>query len=102
MNTIKLNNNEYEISSYSKNTSFYNDTPSSTAYFTIIANNSNVIDGVNALANTTITSLEITYDGDVIYSLSNISAKIESINETLNTSRMDVNVNIKFENALGA
>ena len=93
MNVIKFNNTSFEVESYNKNTYFNGETVNSNANCTIKANDMTV---VNALAEETITSIEIRHDGEVIYTLSNINAKIESINEYLSGDRMNVSINLTF------
>ena len=105
MNTIKLNNEyEYEINNYSRNINFYSITPTlesqqateginSNAYFTITSKN---VSDLDDLSQETITSIEIFYNETSIYKLENVNAKVESINENLNTDQMIINVNLKF------
>ena len=93
MNVIKFNDTSFEVESYNKNTYFNGETVNSNANCTIKANDMAV---VNALAEDPITSIEIRHDGEVIYTLTNINAKVESINEYLNGDRMSVGVNLTF------
>ena len=92
MNTIKFNNAEFEVESYSK-TTYFNNALSSNASCSIITND---IDTLNALAIEPITSLQILHEGEVIYNLHDINAKIDSINEYLNGNRMNINVSLNF------
>lgn len=95
MNKIKFNNTEYEVESYSKNTSFSGETIVSNAYCAIITDD---VASLNTLAQTTITSIQIYHNEVLIYNLSDISAKIDSINEYLQGERMGINVNLTFSN----
>jgi len=93
MNTIKFNNTSFEVESYNKNTYFTGESVSSNASCTIKTNDMTT---VNALAEDPITSITITHDEEVIYTLTNINAKIDSINEYLSGDRMNVNINLTF------
>lgn len=92
MNTIKFNDAEFEVESYSKST-YFNNELSSSASCSIITND---LDALNALAMAPITSLQILHEGEVIYNLHDINAKIDNINEYLNGNRMNINVNLNF------
>lgn len=94
MNIIKFNNVEFEVISYNKNTFFSENEITSTANCQLILSDVSVL---NDLTDETITSLQILHDGDVIYNLSDISARIENISEYLNVDRMDVNVSLRFD-----
>lgn len=93
MNTIKFNNTEFELESYNRNTYFNGETVSSNAGCGIIAANATEID---ALAESTITSLQIYHDNELIYDLQNIEAHVSSISEYLNTDRINITINIEF------
>lgn len=92
MNKIKFNDVEFEVESYSKNT-YFNNELSSNGNCSIITDD---MDALNALANVPITSLQILHDGEVIYNLHDINAKIDNINEYLSGDRMSINVNLIF------
>ena len=94
MNKIILNNAEFEVVSYNRNTYLSDGTIRSNASANIKAD----IAEVNALLNTTITSLEITHDGTSIYHLTNLNAKMESMNEYLNGDTIDISINLTFDN----
>lgn len=94
MNIIKFNDVEFEVISYNKNTFFNGSTVTSTANCQVILTDVSVL---NDLADGTITSLQILHDGNIIYNLSDISARIENISEYLNVDRMDVNVSLRFD-----
>ena len=95
MNTIKFNNTEFQIESYSKNTYLNGEQINSSANCSIIVNDIAVL---NALMQDTITSIQIKYNDNVIYTLQNISAHIDNINEYLNVDRMNISVNLTFDN----
>ena len=92
MNKIKFNDIEFEVESYSKNTYFHEEL-SSNGNCSIITDD---MDALNALAEVPITSLQILHDGEVIYNLHDINAKIDTINEYLSGDRMSINVNLIF------
>lgn len=93
MNTIKFNNTEFELGSYNRNTYFSGETMSSNANCGIITTD---ISDINALAESTINSLQIYHDEQLIYNLQNINAHIDSISEYLNNDRIDITLNITF------
>ena len=93
MNKIKFNNAEFEVESYNKTTSFMGETMSSTAYCTIITDD---IEALNEVAQTEITTIQISHDDEVIYSLENQHGHIDSTNEYLNGDRMSVSANLSF------
>ena len=92
MNKIKFNDVEFEVESYSKNTYFHEEL-SSNGNCSIITDD---MDALHALAEVPITSIQILHDGEVIYNLHDINAKIDNINEYLSGDRMSINVNLIF------
>jgi len=95
MNTIKFNNTEFQVESYSKNTYLSEGHIISNASCSVIVSDIAVL---NALMQDTITSIQIKYNDDVIYNLQDISAHIDNISEYLNVDRMNINVNLTFDN----
>ena len=93
MNKIKLNNTEFEIENYNKNTYFNDGNITSNANCTIIVSDMATL---NALASDPITSIQIYHDDNLIYNLANIDAEIENITEWLNFDKMSIGINIKF------
>ena len=93
MNTIKLNNLELRVESYNKSTYFNGQDIVSNANCNVVTTD---IATLLALMEEEITSIQIFYDGTLIYDLQNITARIESINEYLNTDRMNININFTF------
>ena len=95
MNTIKFNNTEFQVETYSKNTYLNDGHISSNANCSVIVSDIAVL---NTLMRDTITSIQIKYNDDVIYHLDDISAHIDNISEYLNVDRMNINVNLTFDN----
>lgn len=95
MTTIKFNNTVFEVESYNKNTFFNGEEITSNANCTIKMTD---MAPLNALTQTTITAIQIHYDNTLIYDLQDVSAKIDSIGEYLNTDRMSISVNLTFSN----
>lgn len=93
MNTIKINNLELTVESYNKSTYFNGQTIASNATCNVITSD---IAALHELMEEEITSIQIFYEGTLIYNLQNITARIESINEYLNTDRMNININFNF------
>lgn len=93
MTTIKLNNTEFEVESYNKNTYFTGENIMSNANCSIKVVDMNTL---NALVPVAITSIQIKYDNNIIYNLTDVNAKIDSINEYLNGDHMNTNVNFTF------
>jgi len=95
MNIIKLNNTEFEVESYNKTTYFNGENVTSNANMLI---NTDDITVLNNLAENPINTIQILHDNDVIYNLTNANAQIENINEYLNFDKMNINVNLRFDN----
>lgn len=93
MNTIKINNLELTVESYNKNTYFNGQTIASNATCNVVTSD---INALHELMEEEITSIQIFYNETLIYNLQNITARIESINEYLNTDRMNININFTF------
>lgn len=94
MTKIKLNNSEYQIESYNRTTNISDNNITSTAYLNL---SSGEAVNLNSLLGTTINSIEIDVDDIKIYELTNINAKVDSVNEYLSGNRMSYNVNITFK-----
>lgn len=94
MKTIKFNNVEFNLDSYSRSTSFMTDTIISTGYCAL-SNVDNMSD-LKSVAQEDITSLQIYCDENLIYSLEDINLHIDSINEYLQEDKMIVNLNLTF------
>lgn len=94
MNTIKLNNSEFEITGFNRNTYFQDGTVSSTAICDIRLSDISVL---QALAAVTITSLQIKHNNDIIYNLADISARITNIGEYLNTDCINTTIGLTFD-----
>lgn len=94
MNTIKFNNKEFEVENFYRNTSFLDDHIESNGNCSVKADS---IDELYELAESTITSIQILHDGEVIYSLSDLNTKIANINESFTGDRVYTNISIQFE-----
>lgn len=92
---IKLNNEEFEISAFTKTTTFYNQEMVSTANCTLPTLDMAVI---SELAQTPITSLQIYNNDNKIYELDNINAVITNIVEMLEDTYINITMNIAFTN----
>lgn len=95
MNTIKFNDTEFQVESYSKNTYVSDGHVTSNANCAIVVSDIAVL---NTLMQDTITSIQIKYNDDVIYHLQDISAHIDNVSEYLNVDRMNISVNLTFDN----
>lgn len=95
MSTIKFNKEvEMEVESYNRNTTFNIDgSITSNASCNVHVDN---ISTLNDLALQPITAIQIYTDGNLIYDLDNINARVESIGEYLNMGIMGTNMNIVF------
>ena len=94
MNTIIFNGTAtFGVENFNKNTSFEGETVISSGYANLIVAD---MDDLTAVAQDTITSIQIKHDNDVIYNSSNLTARISVINEYLNMDRMSVSVNFNF------
>ena len=94
MNTIKLNNTTFEVTSYNKSTYLSDQEIRSNATCSIKISD---IADVNALMGVTITSLKIYHDETLIYNLADISAKLDNVNEYLNIDTVDVSLSLTFD-----
>ena len=79
MNTIKLNNTEFTVSSYSRTTNFSGEGLNSYAYAMIDVPDAAAL---NAIAAEPVTSLQIFHNDTLIYDLGEINAHIDSINDS--------------------
>ena len=95
MNKIKFNNLEMEVLDYNKNTYLTDHTVQSSASCSVISSD---MSALNALMNTTITSIEIYHDDILIYDLKDINCKISNINEYLSDNHMNVSLSLIFDN----
>ena len=93
MNIIKINNIEFEVEGYNKNTYFSGGTVTSNGNMTIRVSDMTTL---NELAEDTIDTIQIYHDNEQVYNLQDADAKIDSINEYFNGERMSVSVNFIF------
>ena len=95
MSTVILNSNEFEFSYYNRNTYFNETGLSSTATISGLKG-TNVADTLTSLAEDTISLIQIKKDNNIIYSLEDINAKIQSFDESYDGNNFNVNLNINF------
>lgn len=94
MTTLKLNNTEFELAAFTRNTSFYENSIASTASCDIKVSDTDLLE---TLTDIQITSLQIKYDDNIIYNLDGINAKITNINEYLNTDHINTTIGLTFD-----
>lgn len=96
MNKILINELELDVESYNKNTYLSEGGRiDSNANFSVTTDD---VAALNAYMTQNITSLKIKHDGEIIYNLENISAHISSIQEYLSDNRINISVNLIFDN----
>lgn len=95
MTTMILNSIEFEFAFYNRNTYFSGANITSTANINQIKGD-NIAEKLTALAQETITSLKIKKDNEIIYSLENLNAQIQSFDESFDGEVFNVNLNINF------
>ena len=96
MAKIYLNEAEYTVRSFSRSTSFVNNTINSYGYCSLERGTENAND-IYALALSPITSLIIkTDDDELIYDAGQISAQINNIDEVLEQDHINLSMNIRF------
>ena len=93
MNTIKLNNAEYTVESYSKSTYFTGDNMSTSASCTIILTTP---ESLATIADDDINTIQIYHDETMIYNLQNANAHVSDYSEYLSEDRMRANINFRF------
>ena len=82
--TIELNGNyTFEFNGFSRNTTVQDGKLVSNAYVTLKDPTAAQIDELRGLALYTITGLRLLVDGDPIYALTNLEAKITSLDESV-------------------
>ena len=91
MNTIKLNNDTYEVLNFSKNTQFNADGIFSNASCSIKTSD---ISTLYTYADTGVQTIQIYHDSNLIYNLENVNGHLQSIDEYLMDDHMNINVNI--------
>lgn len=99
MNTIKFNNHEYEVLSFSRNTYFNGNEINSTVNCQIKTSN---ITELYELAQETISTLQIYHDNELIYNLGNLSGRLVTIDEYLAEDRINISLNCSFDVETGA
>ncbi len=93
-NQIVLNSERFPLKFFNKNTSFRDGEIVSSAYVTF--DDGVTSDDFNSLLTGGIQSIGIESDGKSIYYKSNLTARIESISESLQEGAMRVEMNIIF------
>ena len=97
MNKIKFNNTEFESESYNRTTYFGGETVTSNASCSLLNAD---MDDIEELVGADITSIQIRHDGNLIYDLQNISAKLDNSNEYFSGDRMNIGLNFTFTDAI--
>lgn len=97
MAKIILNNEEFDFQGYNRNTYFNGDSITSTGYVNGLTG-TNLAQRLYALAEEPLTSIAIKKDDDtVIYTLANLNAKVNSIDENYNgIDAVLTNLNLQF------
>ena len=91
MNTIKFNEFEAQVLSFSKNTSYYSNGMSGNVSCEIRTENYSAL---AELSTEPITSIVIKHNDDVIYNVSNIQMQLSNTNEYLTDDK--INVTLSF------
>lgn len=94
MNKIILNEEEFILENFNKNTSYNNGVIISTGFAAIITED---ITTVKALAAKPITKIQVYHDDQLIYNLVNTNAHVDSISEFLANDHMSININMTFK-----
>lgn len=94
MNTIKINNETFEVLSFSKNTTFNGDTITGSGSMSIHTTD---ISKLQEIAQNTVNTIQIYHDEDCIYDLADANGKIISIDEYLSDSVVNININLRFD-----
>ena len=94
MTKIKLNNEEFEITAFTRTTYFREDGISSFANFDAVNLD---LDDISTLAQNPVTALQIYYNNDLIYDLQDISVHIDNVNDSLEETVVTTKVNLTFD-----
>lgn len=89
MNTIKFNDFECEVVSFSKNTYYNNGVISGNVNCELVTSD---IDGLHALSEDNITSIAIKHDDDLIYNTTHFTGKLSTITELLADDHIVINI----------
>lgn len=95
MNTIKFNDTEFGLESYNRSTYFNAEGTRSEGSCSVIVDDMSALE---ALTQTTITSIQIIHNNNVIYNLHDTSAKISVINEFFTGEKININISFNFSN----
>lgn len=96
MYTLILNETNFQINSFGRNTYFQEDGSYTSNGYMNFVNSNNLAATLHALAQEPITSLIIKLNNEVVYNAGEINARIQSIDENLNGDTMNINLNIQF------
>ena len=95
MTKIVINNNEFDVLSFNRNTYVNEDQVFSNASI-IFAANDTPVSNLHALVGNSITSLKLKKNDEIIYDAGEINATITSLNESLMGDEININANIEF------
>lgn len=95
MNTIKFNETTFPVESYNRNTYLSDGHIHGDGNCTVVANN---LGTLTDLMDDTITVIQIYHDNELIYTADNLNANISSINEYLSDDRINISLNLRFDN----
>ena len=93
MTKIKLNNEEFEINTFTRTTFFGDEAVKSFANFEVVSLD---LEKMTALAANIITVLQIYHNNDLIYDLQNTNIHIDNVNDLLNNDTVTTTVNLTF------
>jgi len=94
MTKIKLNNDEFQITAFTRTTYFRDDGVSSFANFDAVNLD---LDQISILAQNPVTALQIYHNNELIYDLQNISVHIDNVNDSLEDEVISTKVNLTFD-----
>ena len=93
MNYIKFNDYQCELIGFNKYTNYDENGMVSSCNCQVATSD---VTGLQEVGLNGISSIQILHDNEVIYNLTNINARISSINETLAEDHIDITLSINF------
>ena len=96
MFTIILNNTTFTADNYYRTMSFVEDHFQGSININAIKSNNTTAD-IEALAPTKITSITLKKENEVVYTLTDINASIQSYDESFGGDRININLNISCD-----
>ena len=93
MNTIKLNNETFEVLSFNKNTNFTGETIVGSGNISVKTSN---LTALRSLGISTIDTIQIYHDDTLIYNLTDANGKITSIDEYLSENTVNISLSLQF------